>query len=85
MGTNKREQSAFSDAVARTVRAERAAARMTQAQMIEATGLSRSTLVRIESGAHVADTTEVAKICGALGLGLAEFFHRVESRLPVSD
>lgn len=83
MASNKREQSAYSDAVARTVRAERAAAHLTQADMIERTGISRSTYVRIEKGDHVVDTTEVARICGALGLGLAEFFHRVELRVPV--
>lgn len=81
MASNKRERSPWSDAVADTVVGERNAARLTQNDMIERTGLSRSTYVRIESGTHVIDTTELAKICSALDLGLGEFFHRVERRV----
>lgn len=81
MATNKRERSDFSDAVAAQVRAERAAAAMTQAEVYGAAGLSRSTYIRIESGAHVADTTQLARLCGTFGISMAEFFRRVENRL----
>lgn len=81
MASNKRERSVYSDAVAATIKGERAAAGLHQRDMIERTGISRSTYIRIEAGTHVADTTEVARICAALGLGFADFFHRVELRL----
>ena len=78
---NARERSAFSDAVAAQVRAERAARQMTQAALVEASGIPRSTLIRIESGARVADSTQLHRLTLALGLSLSEFFERVESRL----
>lgn len=78
---NRRERSDFSDAVAAQVRAERAARQMTQAGLVEASGIPRSTLVRIESGTRVADTTQLHRLTEALGLSLSEFFRRVEDRL----
>lgn len=81
MASNNRERSPWSDAVADTVVGERNAARLTQKDMVERTGLSRSTYVRIEAGTHVTDATELAKICSVLNLGLGEFFHRVERRI----
>lgn len=62
--------------------AERAHKGWTQLQMVRETGLSRSTYMRIESGEHIADATELSRICGALGIPLSEFFRRVEERQP---
>lgn len=76
-----RERSDFSEAVAAQVRAERAAAGITQAEVVRRSGLSRSTYLRIESGAHIADTTQLARICGVYGLALSAFFERVEDRV----
>lgn len=81
MATGAREPSDYSLMVAAQIRAERAAAKLTGAEMMHKSGISRSTYLRIESGTHVADTTQLARICGALGLTLSEFFHRVEARL----
>lgn len=81
MATNKRQASPWSDAVAATVRAERARRGLIQRDVIERSGIPRSTYVKIESGVHVADTTEIAHICGAFGLGLGEFFHLVEDEV----
>lgn len=78
---NRRERSGFSDAVAAQVRAERAAQQMTQTALVEASGVPRSTLVRIESGTRVADTTQLYRLTAALGISLSEFFRRVEDRL----
>lgn len=82
MASNTRERTPWSDAVAALVRAERAHKNWTQLQMVKETGLSRSTYMRIESGEHIADTSELARICGAIGIPLSEFFRRVEERHP---
>lgn len=77
-----RERSPWSDAVAAQIRAERAAKGWTQDQMIERSGIPRSTYIRLEKGIRVADATQMARVCGALGLRLSEFWVRVEQRLP---
>ena len=81
MATGVREPSDFSLTVADQIRAERAGHRFTAEQMYTQSGISRSTYLRIEKGTHVADTTQLARICGVLGIGLSEFFHRVEARM----
>lgn len=78
---NARERSDWSEAVAAQIRAERAAAGLTQAQVYEPAGLPRSTYLRIEKGTRVADTTQLARILGVLGLRMSVFFARVEDRL----
>ena len=50
--------------------------------MVRHTGLSRSTYMRIESGEHIADTSELARICAAVGIPLSQFFRQVEERNP---
>jgi DNA-binding XRE family transcriptional regulator len=82
MGDNARERTQWSVAVAAQVRAERAAGGWTQMEIVRRTGLSRSTYMRIESGKHVADTSELARICAGVGITLSEFFRRVEDRHP---
>jgi DNA-binding XRE family transcriptional regulator len=82
MASNTRERTPWSDAVANEVRAERARKGWTQLEMVRHTGLSRSTYMRIESGEHIADASELARICGAVGIPLSEFFRRVEERNP---
>jgi DNA-binding XRE family transcriptional regulator len=81
MPTGSQKPTVFSLMVAAQVRAERAAARLTGAKMIEKTGLSRSTYLRIENGTRIADAVEIGQICSALGMPVSEFFHRVEARL----
>ena len=80
MGTNSREQSAWSQTVAAQIRAERAASGLPQVEVYTRSGISRSTYLRIEAGKHVVDTTELAKITQALDITMAEFFRRVENR-----
>lgn len=80
-----RERSDFSESVAAQVRAERAAGGYTQAEIVRRSGLARSTYLRIEAGTHVADTTQLARICGVYGLPLSEFFARVEARLGMTS
>lgn len=81
MGTNGREQSGWSRTVAAQIRAERAASGLTQSEVMARSGIPRSTYLRIEKGTHVADTTELKKITGALGISMSEFFQRVEVRM----
>ena len=78
---NARERSDWSEAVAAQVRAERAAAGLTQAQVYEPAGLPRSTYIRIEKGTRVADTTQLARILSVFDLRMSEFFRRVEGRV----
>lgn len=81
MGTNGREQSDWSRTAAAQIRAERAASGLTQIEVYTKADIARSTYLRIETGKHVADTTELGKITRTLGLSLAEFFRRVENRM----
>jgi len=80
MGTNSREQSAWSQTVAAQIRAERAASGLPQVEVYTRAGISRSTYLRIEAGKHVVDTSELAKITRALDITMSEFFQRVENR-----
>lgn len=82
MASNTRERTPWSDAVANEVRAERARKGWTQLEMVRHTGLSRSTYMRIESGEHIADMSELARICGAVGIPLSQFVRQVEERNP---
>lgn len=79
---NPQERTPWSDSVAAQLRAERAAAGHTQDAMIRLSGIPRSTYIRLEKGTRVADASQLARICGALGLSLSEFFRRVEQRHP---
>ena len=81
MPSGSQELSEFSLTVAAQVRAERAAARLTGDEMIDKSGIPRSTYWKIEKGTHVADTTQLTRICTVLGINLSEFFHRVEARM----
>lgn len=79
---NSRERSAWSDAVAEQIRAERAILHWTQKKVYEAAGLPRSTYIRLENGKRVADSTQLSRLCGVYGIPISEFFRRVEERHP---
>ena len=81
MATNSRQRSDWSDMVAAQIRAERAAADLTQREVMRRSGIAKSTYIRIEAGVHIADTTELARIAQALGVPLSELFRRVENRM----
>lgn len=82
--TTARERSPISDAVAATIRAERAAAELTQSDMQDRAGIPKQTYIRIEKGQRVVDVTQLAHICAALGLTLEQFMARVGERLDSS-
>lgn len=81
MGDNARTRSPWSEAAARTIRAERAAADLSQAAVIKAAGLSRSTYLRLESGERVADISQLAAIALALGIDPTDFVQRISARV----
>lgn len=73
--------SPLSLALAAQMRAERAAADLTQTQLASKAGMGRTTLIRIEAGERDMDTTQLAGLCRALDLSLVEFISRAEERL----
>ena len=85
MGDNARTRSPWSEAAARTIRAERAAAGLSQAAVIAAAGLSRSTYLRLEAGERVADISQLAAIASALGIETTDFIGRISSRVADVD
>ena len=77
-----RERTPWSDAVSAQIRAERAAKQWTRLEMATASGIPVSTYRRLETAERVADASQLARLCGALGMPLSEFFRRVEQRDP---
>lgn len=78
---NARKRSPEADAFAAQLRAERAAANMSQDDLARATGVSKPTIARIETGVRVMDTTQLATFCRAFGITMGTFALRAESRL----
>ena len=76
-----RERNEWSDAVARQIKAERAAASLTQKQVSQASGIPEVTYKRLESGARVAASDQLAAILGALRIPMSTFYARVEERI----
>lgn len=66
--------------VARALRAERGAAGLSREQLAKLSGVSVSTLRRIEEAERSAKVDQLAAICGALGLDLAHFFAQAAAR-----
>lgn len=79
MGTNAREAGGpLNQALANEIRAERARQRLTQAQVIEKSGIPRSTYVRLEAGERVIDVQQLDKIAHAFGIPMRELVDRAE-------
>lgn len=73
--------SPLSLAFAAQMRAERAAADLTQTQLASKAGMGRTTLIRIEAGERDMDTTQLAGLCRALGVSIVDFVSRAEERV----
>lgn len=71
------EAAAFAD----QLRAERAVAGMSQDELAKRTGISKSTILRLEAGSRVMDTAQLGEICRALGISIGTFAARAEQRL----
>ena len=72
---------AFGHAVSAQIRAERAAARLTQDEVAERAEMSKSTFIRLETGVRTPDVDQLDRIAGALGLTMTQIIERAESRM----
>lgn len=70
----------MAEAVAETIRAERAARKWSQAELAARAGIPRVTYIRYETGDRRPSLVQVAQIASALGLSLTAFSRRVEER-----
>lgn len=74
-------RSAWNEAVAAQLRAERAASGKTQREVMAQSGIPKSTYLRLESGERKADADQLAALMAVFGLRLSTFFQRVEDRV----
>lgn len=72
-------------AIAVTVRAERAAAGMTQQELAKRSGVTYGSVRRIEDGTRVADIAQVNRLASAFGMTLTEFLQLAQRRIPKED
>lgn len=70
-----------SAAAAATLRAERAAAKLSQVEMAERLGISERTYIRLEGDERALNLQHMVDASEAFGLDLVEFMRRVKSRL----
>ena len=70
--------STFAAAVAGELRAERARQDITWDALVEATGISKSSVLRYLKGTRDIPLPEYVALCGALGLSPTEVFERAE-------
>ena len=84
MDHTQRVVAAMHRATADQLRAERAAAHLTIEAAARASGLSRSTIMRLESGERPANVDQIAALGSAYGLGTHEILTRAYER-TVSD
>lgn len=80
-GPTARDRTPEALAFAAQLRAERAAAGMSQDDLVAATGISKSAIARIETGVRVMDTAQLGKFCRAFGISLATFAIRADERM----
>lgn len=81
VGANARKRTPLTSALAAQLRAERAAAGMTQTELARQAGMSRVQLARIEGDERTLDIAQAADLSKALGISLVEFVQRAEARL----
>ena len=79
-----RERSLWAATVAAQIRAEQGAMNVTMKEFSRLAGIPRNTYWKLQAGETIADTDQIAKICGALGIPVSEFYRRVEARFVVA-
>ncbi len=77
----EQEAGARAAAVAATIRAERAAAKLSQSELASRAGIPRPTYLRYERGDRNIPVITAIQLAEALGLTFGEFARRVEDRL----
>lgn len=85
MADNMREHGIVSEVTASQIRAERAASGLSQTEMVERSGISRSTYIRLEKGTRVSDVEQLRRICNALNISMTTFMERVTQRLAAIE
>lgn len=68
-------------AVAAALRAERAAAQLTQHELAQRSGLGYQTVMRLEKGERSPNVSQLAALCAVFGLSMSELVERAEERL----
>ncbi len=68
-------------ATASTIRAERAAAGLSQAKVSELSGIPRVSYIRYETGERKPNITQIAAIAQALNIPFSTFVRRIEDRV----
>ncbi len=74
------DQERWAAAIAETIRAERAAARLSQAELAKKADIPRVTFTRYETGVRRPNLVQIAQIAEALGISASTFTRRVEER-----
>ena len=80
MSEGSKARDPWTAAIAAVLRAERAARGMTQREVYDAAGVSRSTYLRLEDGTRVADALQIIRICSVYRMPVSRFWHLVEGR-----
>lgn len=78
---NRVDVETAAEAIAETIRAERAATRLSQAEVARRADMTRITYIRYERGERQPSFAQVIQIADALGVPLEVFVRRVEDRL----
>lgn len=66
------------ETIARAVSAERVRRGWTQARLAQAAGMSPASISRLETGQRQVTANDLAPLCRALGVGLAELIARAD-------
>lgn len=74
-------RSALSAAWAEQLRAERAAKRLSRAELAKKSGVSAKAIQRLEENEREMDTDQLARICHALGVAVVDFVARANNRM----
>lgn len=75
-----KQRSSLSEALAATIRAERAAHSITQQQLADAAGMTNVTMGRVLRGEREITTEYLVKIAGALGVKVSYLMLQAEQR-----
>lgn len=85
MVSTSRERSPLSEAIAATVRAERAVKGWTQQELARNSGVSYGSVRRIEDGSRPADVGQADRLARSFGMTLTELLRLAEQRLRRDD
>lgn len=70
----------WDEAASETIRAERAAARLSQAEVAKRAGIPRVSYIRYETGERKPNVVHIAAIAQALNLSFSAFARQIEER-----